>query len=107
MSLAIPPGTDISKLPALAPPHGVVPNFIDPESRAYAVLVGSGILTAITLIFVMLRFYAKAFVTKAIGWEDGRDMETKKSGSLTDEFVQQLVLLEWFVAEVSVKVLTD
>lgn len=70
MPLAIPPGTDLSKLPALAPPHGVVPNFIDPESRAHAVLVGSGIITAITLIFVILRFYTKAFVMKAVGWED-------------------------------------
>ena len=72
MPLTVPPGTDLSKLPALAPPAGVVPNFIDPESRAYAVLVGSGVITAVTLIFVILRLYTKAFVTKAIGWEDGR-----------------------------------
>ena len=70
MALAIPPGVDISKLPALAPPHGIIPNFVDPESRAHAVLVGSGILTALTIIVVVLRFYTRIFVTKIVGWED-------------------------------------
>ena len=107
MPLAIPPGTDLSKLPALAPPQGVVPNFIDPESRAHAVLVGSGVLTAVTLVFVIARFYTKAFVTKALGWEDGRNMEVSKFGSLTDEFIQQLVLLGWCVASNFVTTLTN
>ena len=76
MSLAIPPGVKLSEVPALAPPHGVVPNFIDPESRAPGVIMALGIITAIMLIFVILRMYTKSFVTKAIGWEDGMHMKT-------------------------------
>ena len=76
MSLAIPPGTDLSKVPALAPPHGVCPNFIEPASRASGLRQYLAIVTAITLAFVMLRMYTKLFVTKAIGWDDGKQIQT-------------------------------
>jgi len=69
MALNIPP--EVLALPAMAPQPGVVSNFINPESRAYVVIVVNGVFTAFLLIFVFLRLYAKAFVSKSIGWEDG------------------------------------
>lgn len=71
MSLEIPPGVSISELPALRPPLGVMPNFIDPKSQAPGVMLANGIITAVMLVFVLLRVYTKAFLTKAIFWEDG------------------------------------
>lgn len=39
-------------MPALAPPPGVVPNFVDPVSRADAVTTANGVVTAVMLFFV-------------------------------------------------------
>ncbi|KAF4633492.1 hypothetical protein G7Y89_g4634 [Cudoniella acicularis] len=38
MSAQIPPGTDLSTIPAGIPPLGVTPNFVDPPSLAHVVL---------------------------------------------------------------------
>ncbi|PQE28485.1 integral membrane protein [Rutstroemia sp. NJR-2017a BBW] len=70
MSLGFPPEV-LATLPALTPPVGVIPNFANPESRAYSVIVINGIFTSILIIFVALRMYAKVFVSKTVGWEDG------------------------------------
>ncbi|CAG8972750.1 hypothetical protein HYALB_00006841 [Hymenoscyphus albidus] len=64
------PSEVLAQYPALAPPPGVEPNLNIPESRAHSVIVASGVFTAILLIFVILRMYAKVFVSKSVGWED-------------------------------------
>jgi hypothetical protein len=71
MSLIIPPGVSLSEIPALQPPPGVRPNFIDPESQAPGMMIANGIITAVMLVFVLLRLYTKAFLTKGLFWEDG------------------------------------
>ena len=71
MTLHLPPGTDLSKIPSGKPPPGVEPNFINPVSRAYELRVACGTITAITVIFVSLRMYGKIFVVRSISWEDG------------------------------------
>ena len=72
MSLTIPPGVSLSMIPALAPPHGTQPNFVDPASRAHGVITAFAIITAFMLTFVLTRMYTKALVTRALGWEDGK-----------------------------------
>ena len=66
---------DLSQMPALEPPPGVKPNFTNPESRAPDVLLTTGIITALMLIFVLLRLYTKAVVLKSFGWEDGEHVK--------------------------------
>lgn len=68
--MSIPQGTDLSHIPALQPPQGVVPNFAHPKSRAHATIVGNGVATAIMMMFVISRMYTKLFVSKLFGWED-------------------------------------
>ena len=68
--MSIPPGTDLSRVPGLQPPPGVVPNFVNPESRAHATIVGNGVATGIMMVFVITRMYTKLFISKAFGWED-------------------------------------
>ncbi|ERF68929.1 hypothetical protein EPUS_09506 [Endocarpon pusillum Z07020] len=70
MSLTIPPGVSLSEIPALQPPPGVTPNFTNPESQAHGVMIANGIITAVMLVFVLLRVYTKAFLTKTLFWED-------------------------------------
>ncbi|KAL8729919.1 MAG: hypothetical protein Q9181_004834 [Wetmoreana brouardii] len=71
MSLPIPPGADLSLVPALSPPPEVTPNFSNPVSRADAVLTANGVITAVMLLFVFARLFAKGFYARSqLGWED-------------------------------------
>lgn len=56
--------------PGLAPPPGVTPNFINPESHARFVVVTHTICLTLSTIFVLLRTYTKFFISHAPGWED-------------------------------------
>ena len=59
-----------ANLPLAAPPPGVVPNFNNPQSRAYQLHIGMAVCIGITSVFVLLRIYARAFVQRTWGWED-------------------------------------
>ena len=58
----------IWELPALAPPEGVVPNFVDPENLAYTSLWI--VLLVIATVFVWVRMYTKIRITKKANLED-------------------------------------
>ena len=76
MSPPIPPGIDLSIVPALAPPPGVVPNFVNPVSRANTVFAANGVVTAIMLLFVFARLFAKGYYARSqFGWEDGEYLD--------------------------------
>lgn len=76
-------GVDISKIPALAPPPGVIPNFVNPVSRAYQPRIAVGICFPIMAVFVLLRVYCKLFVTQNWGFDDCKVSGDKGSASLT------------------------
>jgi hypothetical protein len=61
---------DMTKTPAAIPPPGVIPNFINPESRARGSIISCAILTAVMLAFLILRMNTKIFILKSVGWED-------------------------------------
>ncbi|KAI9791870.1 MAG: hypothetical protein M1816_003415 [Peltula sp. TS41687] len=54
----------------MPPPAGVIPNFINPPSRADQLITVNAVLLSITTIFVVLRFYTRVFIARAIGWDD-------------------------------------
>ena len=59
-----------ASFPALEPPPGVVPNFIDPPDRGYTVIVVGAVLMALMVLFFMVRLYTKCFVSKRFSWDD-------------------------------------
>lgn len=64
---------EIQKLlngPALAPPPGVIPNFVNPDNAfvSYVVTVVLCVSTS-TLVFWM-RMYTKIYILQRLGWED-------------------------------------
>ncbi|KAF1996574.1 hypothetical protein P154DRAFT_498471 [Amniculicola lignicola CBS 123094] len=61
---------DPTKYPAAVPPPGVVPNLVNPVSRAHATIIFNAVFTAFMLVFVVMRMYTKAFVVKQFGWDD-------------------------------------
>ncbi|KAH7090473.1 hypothetical protein FB567DRAFT_519937 [Paraphoma chrysanthemicola] len=61
---------DMTKIPAAIPPPGVIPNFINPASRAHGSIVTCALLTAFMLVFLVLRMNTKIFILKQVGWDD-------------------------------------
>lgn len=57
-------------LVAMPPPPGVVPNFVNPVSRGSYLITVNAVLLSITTLFVLMRFYTRIFLARAIGWDD-------------------------------------
>jgi hypothetical protein len=65
----------LQKLPAMAPPPGHFTDFANPGhdgSNAHQTVVVSAVLTALTVVILLLRLYTKFVVIKAPGWDDCR-----------------------------------
>ena len=63
--------------PALKPPPGVIPNFVDPPNQTS---LGYGILfmcAGLSTLAVVIRLYSKAFCTKKLDIEDGKSRFNK------------------------------
>ncbi|KAL8711207.1 MAG: hypothetical protein Q9220_004352 [cf. Caloplaca sp. 1 TL-2023] len=56
--------------PALLPPPGVHPNFIDPYSRGRDVVIASSICVGLMMSMVIMRFYTKIRIKRVWGWDD-------------------------------------
>ena len=72
MSLPSIMSLDLSQLPALQPPPGVTPNFIDPYTRGPMLLALSAVAIGIMYFFVGIRFYSKFYIKREWSWDDGQ-----------------------------------
>ena len=70
MSLEIPPGTDLSKVPLLPNPDGSPPNFVNPPSLKVATYSVSVILMVATIGLVLLRLRTNLKLHKKFGVDD-------------------------------------
>lgn len=68
----IPPGTDLTGMPAGEPPpgSGIESNFIDPENRGPAYIAVASVCMAVAFAFVFTRLWTRFFVLKAPWWDD-------------------------------------
>ncbi|MCJ1470231.1 hypothetical protein MMC07_008876 [Pseudocyphellaria aurata] len=60
----------LSNVPALQPPPGVVPNFLNPENQIRSFLVATSLELGIMTVFVLVRFYSKSFLVRKYSWDD-------------------------------------
>lgn len=56
--------------PAMAPPPGAVPNFVDPPNLDHIVILVLTLCMSFSTIAVLLRMYTKLFVLRKIAFED-------------------------------------
>jgi hypothetical protein len=57
--------------PLMAPPPGVTPNFVNPDSTAYQVYITAGVCIPLMLFFSATRFLSKNYMgRKTIIWEE-------------------------------------
>ena len=68
--LNLPPAV-LSEIPILTPPPGIQPNLVNPEDKGFQLTIIASIFLAIGLIAFTIREYAKIFVVKKRGWDDG------------------------------------
>jgi hypothetical protein len=59
MAASIPPGMDLSKIPAAPPPPGVQSNFVDPPSLVPAIITVNLIMILWATSFVSMRLWIK------------------------------------------------
>lgn len=55
---------------ARAPPPGVKPNFINPESRQNEMVAANAACLTIGILFLLMRLWTRLFLTRSIGWDD-------------------------------------
>ena len=60
----------LSNYPALQPPPGVVPNFVNPENQNRPLLVTASLELGLMIVFVLNRFYSKSFLVRKYSWDD-------------------------------------
>lgn len=70
MSLPLGIPFDLSKLPGLQPPPGVLPNFKNPYTRGPLLLGLSAVAIGVMYIFVAARFYTKIRIQRKVTWDD-------------------------------------
>lgn len=57
-------------LPALKPPPGVIPNFVNPESNMQFLIVTTTCFTALAGLFVAFRMYTRLYINRSAGSDD-------------------------------------
>jgi len=70
VTMSLPPGVDLSQIPSLRPPPGVIPNFKHPPSLADALIAVDVVFLALMLVAVGVRVYTKGFILRSLGWDD-------------------------------------
>ncbi|KAM0802924.1 hypothetical protein BDR22DRAFT_887254 [Usnea florida] len=61
---------NLSDIPGMLPPPGVIPNFDNPYNRGGTFTAVATIITVAMLIFVATKLYTKHFINKKLGWDD-------------------------------------
>lgn len=70
--------------PAMKPPKGSEPNFINPPSHDKANVILHTICLTLTTLFVMMRLYTRHYISQWIGWDDCKSTYNNRDLSIAD-----------------------
>ena len=65
----------LTRTPALHPPHGVLPNFINPQSQALMVIIACAICLALITPISLIRFYTSLWIKRSFKADDSKCLE--------------------------------
>ena len=68
--MILPVDASLDQGPALQPPLGVIPNFIDPENIQSTIIATLAVTLGAAIFFTAVRIYTKAFILNSIALED-------------------------------------
>ena len=60
----------LSHTPAIQPPSGVEPNFVNPADNREPLIVGASLFLSLTSVFALTRAYVKTFIIRKYSWDD-------------------------------------
>ena len=61
---------DPNMTPALEPPEGVIPNFVNPPTIAPSFVAGLGVMCGVATLGFAARMFTKTYVMKQVQLED-------------------------------------
>lgn len=61
---------DLTNIPGMLPPPGVIPNFDNPFSRGGIYIAAATTIVVAMVMFVTCRLYTKYFIVRKLGWDD-------------------------------------
>ncbi len=61
---------NLSNVPGMVPPSGVIPNFDDPHSRGEIYTAVATTIMVAMYICVTCKLYTKYFIVRKLGWDD-------------------------------------
>lgn len=70
MAVSLPPGMDLDMIPSMAPPPGVVPNFINPVTLADPILAVCTATSVLAVILLCMRLYSTTRITRSASYDD-------------------------------------
>ena len=70
MAVSLPPGVDLNMIPSMAPPPGVVSNFINPVTLAEPILAVCTATSALAVILLCMRLYSTTRITRSASYDD-------------------------------------
>ena len=70
MAVSLPPGVDLSMIPSMAPPPGVLPNFIDPVTLADSIVAVCAATSVLAVILLCMRLYSTTKITRSASYDD-------------------------------------
>ncbi|MCJ1309727.1 hypothetical protein MMC25_003388 [Agyrium rufum] len=59
-----------AETPALMPPPGVIPNFVDPPSQAQWVIITVCLCLSLTTILIAIRIFSRVYISGPLAWDD-------------------------------------
>ena len=92
LSMAVMPDALLDQDPALQPPLGVIPNFIDPENRQSIIIAVLAVTLGAATVFTVIRIYTKAFILNSIAPED---CSSPQSREVTAVLISSQMRLAW------------
>ncbi|KAF2121687.1 hypothetical protein BDV96DRAFT_627957 [Lophiotrema nucula] len=60
----------LASMPAITPPNGTIPNFVDPYSKGPTQIIVTSIILGLVVIFFCNRAYVKLWLMKKLSWDD-------------------------------------
>lgn len=61
----------LATMPSIPPPNGIVPNFLNPYTRAPTQVIPTSIILGLVVVFFCNRVYVKLWLQKRLSWDDG------------------------------------
>ena len=60
----------LASVPAIAPPDGTIPNFVNPYTKAPTQIIVTSVMLFLVIIFCCNRAYVKLRLIKKLSWDD-------------------------------------